>query len=124
MPSDDQPTTDHSPANPEDASRPWQTDRTDDLPQDVATAFERMERVLRQIRGSLDTTTREAKYREFSPLRLVGAVLQVFVAGLVVLALLDWFLAAPTDSLLIKLAFAAVLQLSALTAFVVSRHSR
>lgn len=124
MPSDEQPTTDHSPSNPEDASSPRQADRTDDLPPDAATAFERMERVLRQIRGSLDTTTREASYREFSPLRLVAAVLQVFVAGLVVLALLDWLLAAPTDSLLIKLAFAAVLQLSALTAFVVSRHSR
>jgi ABC-type transport system involved in cytochrome bd biosynthesis fused ATPase/permease subunit len=98
--------------------------KAEGLPPDVAPAFERMERLLRQIRGALDTTAREAKYRDFSALRLVGAILQVFVVGLVVMALLDWIFAASAGSLLIKLAFATVLQLSALTAFVVSRQRR
>lgn len=101
-----------------------ETSELDSLPPEVAPAFERMERLLRQIRGALDTAAREAKYRDFSPLRLAGAVLEVFVAGLVVMALLDWIFAAPAGSLLIKLAFAIVLQLSALTAFVVSRQKR
>jgi hypothetical protein len=51
-------------------------------------------------------------------------VLQVIVGGLVVLALFDWLLGAPVDGLLVKLVFAAVLQLGALTAFVVSRGGR
>lgn len=83
-----------------------------------------MEKHLSQIRGALDAAARESEHREFSIGRLIGAILQVIVAGLVALALLDWLLAAPSDSLdslFIKLAFAAVLQLSALTAFVLSR---
>ena len=124
MASDENPQTDElqsgsaGPATAED-----QTERGS-LPGDVAGAFERMEKLLSQIRGSLDSTAREARYREFSMLRLVGAVLEVFVAGFVILALLDWFFTAPTNKLLVKLAFAAVLQLAALTAFIVSREKQ
>jgi hypothetical protein len=91
-----------------------------DLVPDATATLERMEKLLNQIRGTLDAAARAGEHREFSVGRTVGWVLQIIVAGLVVLALLDWLLAAPTDSLLVKLAFAAVLQLSALTAFLVS----
>lgn len=110
-----------------DTERPGAADRANDsggAPPDAIGALARMERLLSQIRGSLDITAREARYQEFSLLRLVGSILEVFVAGLVVLAVLDWIFAAPANALLIKLAFAAVLQLAALTAFIVSRESR
>ena len=74
--------------------------------------------------GALDAAARDSEHRDFSIGRLIGWILQVIVVGLVALALLDWLLQASVDSLLIKLAFAAVLQLSALTALVVSRGSR
>ncbi len=91
-----------------------------DLIPDASVTLERMEKLLSQIRGALDAAARAGKHREFSLARTTGWVLQVIVAGLVVLALLDWLLQAPVDSLFVKLAFAVVLQLSALTAFVVS----
>jgi len=91
------------------------------LPADVTHTFERMEKLLAQIRGTLDAAAREGEHRELSYGRLVGGVLQVVVAGLVVMALLDWLLQGVVNSLFVKLAFAGVLQLSALTAFVVSR---
>jgi hypothetical protein len=91
------------------------------LPEDVTRTFERMERLLGQIHGALDAGVRERKHRELSHGRLAGAVLQVIVAGLVVLALLDWLLHGAVNSLFVKLAFAIVLQLAALTAFVLSR---
>lgn len=123
MSNDEPPTTDRSPTHAKDASVTEGTSPTAELPPDVARTFERVEKLLGQIRGGLDAATRDSEHREFSIGRLVAAILQVIVAGLVALALLDWFLAAPTDSLLVKLAFAAVLQLSALTAFLVWRHS-
>jgi hypothetical protein len=98
---------------PEAASPP-------DLAPDAAMLLRRMESHLHEIRSVLDAEAHERTYREFSTGRLIGTVLQIIVAGLVVLALLDWALDAPTDALLVKLAFAAVLQLAALTAFIVS----
>jgi hypothetical protein len=80
-----------------------------------------MDKLLAQIRGTLNAATRDEAHRELSIGRTIGAVIQVVVAGLVALALLDWLLDAPAGGLYIKLAFAGVLQISALTAFVVSR---
>ena len=93
------------------------------LPEDVTHTFERMERLLGRIHGALDAGVREREHREMSYGRLAGVILQVVVAALVALALLDWLLHGVVNSLFVKLAFAMVLQLSALTAFVVSRKS-
>ena len=92
-----------------------------DPPPDPAVTLQHMEKLLGQIRGTLNAATRDEAHRELSLGRTLGAVIQVVVAGLVALALLDWLLDAPANTLYIKLAFAGVLQLSALTAFVVSR---
>jgi len=121
MPNDEQEHTDKNQTRGGDSDEARETERRADLIPDATVTLERMERLLGQIRGALDATARDAEHREFSIGRLIGAVLQVIVAGLVGLALLDWLLQAPTDSLLVKLAFAAVLQLSALTAFLVAR---
>jgi len=104
------------PVASEDTARPT------DLSPAALKALQHMESLLGQIRGTLDATVRDGEHKEFSIVRLAGSILQVIVAGLVLLALLDWLLQASVDSLLVKLAFAAVLQLSALTAFVVSRE--
>ena len=93
------------------------------LPEDVTRTFERMEKLLGRIHGALDASARADEHRELSYGRLIGGVLQVIVAGLVALALLDWLLHGVVNSLFVKLAFAGVLQVSALTAFVVGRKS-
>jgi hypothetical protein len=91
---------------------------------DSAAALERIEKHLRAMRDALDTAAREDAHRQYSAGRVIGAVLQVVVGGLVALALVDWCLSAPAEALLTKLAFAAVLQLAALSAWLVSRPER
>ena len=93
------------------------------LPEDVTHTFKRMEQLLGRIHGTLDAGARERQHRELSYARLAGAILQVIVAALVALALLDWLLHGAVNSLFVKLAFALVLQVSALTAFVVAHRS-
>jgi hypothetical protein len=78
--------------------------------------------VLGEIRGALDAAERERQHKEFSSLRLIGAILQVVVGGLVALAVLDWVFEAQVEVLFVKLAFATVLQLIALTAFLLWRR--
>jgi hypothetical protein len=120
MPDDEQSDADEHQPRGRDSGRAGETEERADLIPDATVTLERMEKLLSQIRGALDAAARAGEHREFSIGRTAAWVLQIIVAGLVVLALLDWLLEAPTDSLLVKLAFAAVLQLSALTAFVVS----
>jgi hypothetical protein len=108
------------------AGQPVRATHTPDaaqLPQDVTRAFERIEKLLGRIHGALDASAREGEHRELSYGRLLGGILQVVVAGLLALALLDWLLHGAVNSLFVKLAFAGVLQVSALTAFVVARKS-
>lgn len=89
---------------------------------EVLPVLQRIERVLGEIRGALDAAERERQHKEFSSLRLIGAILQVIVGGLVALAVLDWVFEARVEALFVKLAFAAVLQLIALTAFLFWRR--
>ena len=89
---------------------------------EVLTVLRRIDRVLGEIRGVLDAAERERQHKEFSSLRLIGAILQVIVGGLVALAVLDWVFEAQVEALFVKLAFAAVLQLTALTAFLFWRR--
>jgi len=93
------------------------TDPLDDAPGNL----ERMEKLLAEISASLDSNAREQAHREFSLSRLTGAILQVLVVGLLLAAAVELLLAGALAGVLIKLAFAGVLQLSALTAFVVAR---
>ncbi len=93
-------------------------------PADVAASLARVEQVLRDIRGQLEAAGRARQHREFSPARLSGAVLQVLAVAFVVLAAADWIYQAPPAAQLIKLLFALVVQLGALTAFLLARDAR
>jgi len=84
----------------------------------------RLEERLTQIRDLLDTAEREQRHKEFSAARLTGALAQALVVALLAWALSDWVFALPPETVLVKLGFAAVLQLAALTAFVVGREGR
>jgi len=115
-----------SPASEAPQAAPPPASDTPDAPArdpeaDALLTLQRIERLLRDIRGALDGAAHESAHRHYSLARLIGAILEVIVVGLVALAVLDWLLQAPPASLLTKLAFAAVLQLSALTALLVAR---
>lgn len=101
---------------PGDAIRPRDQDAS------LLAALERLEALVDEVRRGVDVVARERRHREFSPARLVGSILQSLVVGLVLWGLSDWVFAEPTEGLFVKLAFAAVLQLGALTAFVLGRE--
>ncbi len=93
---------------------------SDQLPDDINRSFERMEKLLSQIHGALDANVRESEHREFSSWRLGAYFIQILVLSLIVLALLDWILQGPVAELFVKLAFAGVLQLCAITVFLLT----
>jgi hypothetical protein len=99
-----------------DAPRAAESTPREPAPADVAASLTRIEKLLSEIRGSLDATARERGFEEFSILRMIGAVLQVFVVALVLFAAFDWMSRVPVADLAVKLWFAVVLQLMALTA--------
>jgi hypothetical protein len=107
------------PRTSEDAQYP--PDRRPSRPELLST-LERLERTLDQMRGSLDATVREQGHREFSPAHLIGVIAQVLVVGLELWALSDWVFN-ELGQVLVKLGFAGVLQVGALTAFFLSRQS-
>ena len=82
----------------------------------------RIEKRLEEIRGLLNAQVRQRQHREFSAALLVGVVVQIVAAGLLGMALLDWIFQAEPVALAIKLGFAVVFQLVALTALVVWRR--
>ncbi|MBU0639563.1 MAG: hypothetical protein KKB50_11915 [Planctomycetes bacterium] len=82
----------------------------------------RIEDLLGQIRGELDATARDRQHKDFSATRLLGTCVQALVVALLAWALSDWIFQISGEALLIKLAFAAVLQLVALTALTVARR--
>jgi hypothetical protein len=84
----------------------------------------RMERALDEIRGRLEATARTRQHHEFSLSRLLGGVCQVLAVGMVCIALADWIYQGPSARLLIELALAGVLQLGALTGYVLAREGR
>jgi hypothetical protein len=87
----------------------------------VLASLRRIERMLDEIHGAFETSARAHHFHHFSLARLSGALLQSLVVLLIVFALSDWVYAASEGKQLVKLAFAGVLQLGALTAFVVAR---
>ncbi len=89
-----------------------------------SASLERIEGLLREIRGQLETMGRVQRYRDFSPARLIGAILQSLVVGFVIAAVADWLYQASAGTQLVKIGLAGVLQLAALTAFVLARRDR
>ncbi|MBN2447949.1 MAG: hypothetical protein JXO22_14550 [Phycisphaerae bacterium] len=87
-------------------------------------ALNRIERRLCEIRVLLDQEHRQEQHRELPVTRLLGAVLQAFVVGLLAWACSDWVFQTASDRILVKLAFAAVLQLTALSAYVLMPRDR
>ncbi|MBK9118808.1 MAG: hypothetical protein IPM18_04290 [Phycisphaerales bacterium] len=91
------------------------------VPEELATGLQRIERLLVQIHGLLDTTQRVRNYREFSIAGFAAALLQVLVILLTIAAFMDWMYRVTEFGLtLVKLGLATVLQLAALTAFFVA----
>ncbi len=88
----------------------------------LAESLRRVERTLEEIHGTLESDTRARRYREFSLARLIGTILQTFAVLLVIFALADWAFDAHPVQQLVKIAFAGVLQLGALTAFLLARE--
>ncbi len=87
----------------------------------------RIEKNLAEVRAQVNATSRESRHKQFSFTLLAGGIAQAVVIALLLWTLSDiLFLSgtsgpAPLGDRLIKLAFAGVLQLVALTAFTASR---
>lgn len=89
--------------------------------EELRASLGRIERMLGQIHGLLDTSQRARTYRDFSILSAAGALLQVLVVLLTIAAFIDWVYRESVFGLtLVKLGLATVLQLGALTAFIVA----
>ena len=92
--------------------------------EETLAILRRMERILDEVRGHLESAARTERHREFSFPRLVGAVCQAVVVGLVIVALAGWVYRLAAADQLVALALAGVLQLGALTAFMMARNPR
>jgi chromatin segregation and condensation protein Rec8/ScpA/Scc1 (kleisin family) len=89
---------------------------------DLPAMLQRIEYLLGELHRTLDATLRVQQRREFSIARLLGSILQALMCGLTLWALSDWAFGEPHEGLITKLAFAAVLQLAALSAFTLGRE--
>lgn len=86
--------------------------------------LQRIERLLFEIRGRLETKERAGRHQQFSLGRLLGSLLEVLVVVVTIWTVADWVYQAPPGGQLVKLAFAGVVQLGALTAFVLAREDQ
>jgi hypothetical protein len=89
---------------------------------DRGETLDRIERLLAEMRATLDALAREQRHERFSAARMVGVLLQVLAGGLLVLAAVDWILHPAGAWLLSTIGLAVFFQLAALTAFVISRE--
>ncbi len=110
------------PGEPVAAPRPAMADV--DAGGRVVAMLGRIEEKLEDLRRRVETLTREQQHKDFSWMLAAGVVAQVIVAGLLLAALSDWVFAADPAKQLIKLMFAGVLQLGALTALLWTRRPR
>ena len=87
----------------------------------------RIEKNLSEVRAHMSATSRESRHKQFSFTLLAAGIAQAVVLALLVWALSDIIFGSGTSGPtplgvpLVKLAFAGVLQLVALTAFIASR---
>ncbi len=116
-----------SPTPPGTPTPPGETRLAGETPtlpgEEGLVVLRRMERALEEIRGRLEAAARTRQHQEFSLPRLLGGVCQVFAVGLVCVALADWFYQGPSARLVVELVLAGVLQLGALTGYVMARDS-
>jgi ABC-type transport system involved in cytochrome bd biosynthesis fused ATPase/permease subunit len=84
----------------------------------------RVDERLASIDRRLESLARERQHEEFSIARLIGVVVQVAAVGALVVSIAAWAFQAALGQQLVLLLFAGVLQLGALTAFVVAGTSR
>ena len=117
------PDTAPAPEQPHEA-QPASSSSSELRPEDAAAAIGRLEGLLREIRGALDASAREQEHREFSLVRLLAAMAQALAISLLLWAALDWLLQGESAAVVVKLSFATVLQLMALTAFYLSHPRR
>ena len=100
-----------------------------DSPVEADVLLARIEKSLSEVRAHMNASARESRHKEFSFTLLAGGIAQAIVLALLIWALSDMIFmdgsSGETVGLpLVKLAFAGVLQLVALTAFVASRPDR
>ncbi|MBK8914349.1 MAG: hypothetical protein IPM64_07045 [Phycisphaerales bacterium] len=96
--------------------------RPEGNPADAPEArLERCEALLREIRDGITRAARESQYEELSLGRVAGGLAQLIAAGLLAMAVAEWALVGPTDTMYTRLAFAGVVQLMALTGFAAAR---
>lgn len=118
LPSTSAPTQQSASASP---PRKEAQPNADFKPEDAALAVARLEKLLREVRGALEARERESDHREFSIVRLVGAVCQMAATAMFFWAIIDWVIQPLLDQALVKAVFSGVLQIMALTALVSSR---
>jgi hypothetical protein len=109
---------------PATAGIPAHESSSPDVRSDTLPVLTRLEKLVGGIHAALDARLREQKHKDFSPAWLAGAILQVLVVGLVMMAGMDCLFQVPVGRPVLKLAFALVLQGMALTAFVVAGDGR
>lgn len=100
---------------PEDAP-PHNDARTD-----PRALLRHIDAALNDIRANLDALARDRERRDLTAGRLTGAVAQSLVIALLAWAASDWIFGVAFETLATKLGFALVLQLLALTGFLLSR---
>lgn len=97
----------------------------DATPAPASDPLERIEHGVERIRAALDADLRDARHRDFSPALLAAVLAQAIVVALLGWAAIDCLTAPlPAAVILVKLAFAGVLQLIALTGFASVRTRR
>jgi len=88
---------------------------------ELMAALQRLERLVADLGGRVETLTREKQHRPFSPAWFLGTLLQILVVGFVIAAIADRVFQAEIGQQLANLLLAGVLQLGALTAFLLAR---
>jgi hypothetical protein len=111
------------------ASPPGDKPGAPDSPAEADVLLARIEKSLSEVRAHMNASARESRHKEFSFTLLAGGIAQAIVIALLIWALSDMvFIGGSSGETvglpLVKLAFAGVLQLVALTAFVASRPDR
>ncbi|MCG3129084.1 MAG: hypothetical protein CHACPFDD_03993 [Phycisphaerae bacterium] len=90
-------------------------------PRDPRVLLERIDAALADIRAHLDALARDRERRDLTAGRLTGAIAQSLVIALLAWAASDWIFGVAFETLATKLGFALLLQLLALTGFLLSR---
>ena len=100
-----------------------QSDRPQAVPAEQSPGSERTEQLLNSILEQLKSIQRADMFGEFSIMRLMAGVVQIIVPFCLLISI--WFLMSPTrqnNAVLISLGFAMVLQMMALTFYIMQKR--